>query len=52
MKKLNVVNFFCKSLTKELPARLGKPPFRAKFLPEEFGLEKDFLLTNFSDLKG
>lgn len=53
MKKLNLVNYFCKSLAKDsLPGRLGKPPPRKKFVPEEFGLEKDFLLTNFSELKG
>ena len=31
---------------------LGKPPKRPIFKPEEHGLDKDFLLTNFSDLKG
>jgi hypothetical protein len=31
---------------------LGKPPDRKAFVPEEWNLSADFLLTNFSDLKG
>jgi selenide,water dikinase len=30
----------------------GLPPIRKEFNPEEYGLNKEFLLTNFSDLKG
>ena len=36
----------------EYKKAVGAPDKRKPFIPEEHGLESDFLLTNFSDLKG
>ena len=38
--------------TTEYKKPVGAPEKRKLFNPEEYGLEADFLLTNFSDLKG